>query len=125
SQTPEITNSFWEIELGQKARMSRIDVVASGSASTPNGAVLRIFDLRDQTLFQATISGMSAGSTWTTNILAPVNGRIVRIAFENGQTNDSGGYSLKLAEVQVYGDPSSSYGPGSMSAWGTAWQSST
>ena len=33
SQTPEITNSFWEIELGQKARMSRIDVVASSTGS--------------------------------------------------------------------------------------------
>jgi hypothetical protein len=123
SQTPDVTNSFWEVELGQKFRMTRIELVAPSSA--PNGLVLRIFDLRDQTLFQATVSGVTAGSTWSTNLPVPVYGRIVHFALENGQTNGVGDHRVSISEVHVYGDASPAYGPFAMSAVGTAWQSST
>jgi hypothetical protein len=123
SQTTSVPDSFWEVEMGQKARITRIDVVAASSAV--NGLVVRVYDLRDQTLFQATISGVAGGGTWTTNLPSAVNGRIVHIALENSQTNGVGTYVVELAEVRVFGDASPSFGPVTLGGAVTVSQSST
>lgn len=103
SQTPDVTNSFWEVELGRPVQMTALTVAAPSTAA--NGLILRVFDLRDRTLFQATISGVSAGNNWTTNLPAPVNGRIIRLGLENGQANGQGNHQVILSEVQVFGSP--------------------
>ena len=123
SLTADTPNSFWEVELGQKARVTRISVVAASAAA--NGLVVRVFDLRDQTLFQATISGLSGGGTWSTNLPAPIDGRIIHIGLENGQTNGAGNFRVELAEVQVFGDASPAFGPVTLGGAAAVSQSST
>jgi hypothetical protein len=109
SQTADVPNSYWEVELGRKVRVTGISVVANSVAA--NGLVVRVYDLRDQTVFQTTISGVNGGGTWTTNLPAGVNGRIIHIGLENGQANGAGNFQVELSEVQVFGDASPSFGP--------------
>jgi hypothetical protein len=123
SQTTDVPNSYWEVEMGRKVRITQISVVASSGAA--NGLVVRVFDLRDQTVFQATITGVSGGGTWTTNLPAAVNGRIVHIGLENGQTNGAGNYQVELSEVQVFGDASPAFGPVTLGGAAAVSQSST
>jgi hypothetical protein len=121
SQTTDVPNGFWEVELGRKVRVDRISIVAASAAA--NGLVVRVYDLRDQTLFRATISGVSG--TWTTNLPAAVNGRIIHIGLENGQTNGAGNFRVELSEVQVFGDASPAFGPVAVGGAATVSQSST
>lgn len=123
SQTPDVADSFWEFQMLRKVRITRIDLVAPSAA--PNGLVLRIFDLRDQTVFQATVSGVTAGSTWSTNLPAPVYGRVVHFALENGQASGVGDHRVAISEVRIYGDPSAALGPLALGAAGTVSESST
>lgn len=122
SETPDVTNSFWQVELERPVRISRI-VLYSPPGGAINNLVLRVQNLRDQTVFKATVSG--AISTWSTNLPTAIDGRIVRIALENGQTNGVGDHRVMLTELIMYGDPASTYGPDALNAVGTVWQSST
>jgi hypothetical protein len=125
SETPDLPNSFWEVELRRPYAISRIELVppsGPGYAGVANNLVLRVFDLRDRTLFQATITG---GGLWVTNLPVPVNGRIIRFALENGQANGAGDYRVALGEVKVFGDPSPAYGPVTANAAADVFQSST
>jgi hypothetical protein len=127
SETPDVTNSFWEIELNRPCRILRVELVppaAGGYAGIDNGLVLRIYDLRDRTLFQTTVD-TSGGGTWFTNLPVPIDGRIVRFALENGQANGLGDHRVALGEVRLYGDPSPSLGPVVLGAIGKVVQSST
>src|SRR4051812_43591662 len=58
SETTDQTNSFWEFEMSRKVRISRVDLVTPSIAA--NGLVVRIYDLRDRTLFRAVVSGATA-----------------------------------------------------------------
>lgn len=122
SQTQDLPDGFWEVELGRPLRMTAIEL--TGNAAYFNGLTLRIFDLRGRTLFQTAITGATGGA-WTTNLPAPVNGRIVRFARENGQTNDMGSHVLQFAEVLVNGDATPAFGPLNLGAIGTVTQSTT
>src|SRR6185436_5932846 len=58
SETTNVANSFWELELARAFRISRIDLIApSGVPYTGvvNGLVMRVFNLRDQLVFQQTV----------------------------------------------------------------------
>jgi hypothetical protein len=123
SATPDVTNSFWELELPRAYSISRLEVVPPASPSgITSGLVVRVQDLRDRTLFQSIITGTG---TWITNLPTPVSGRIIRIGLENGQLNGAGNRRVALTEVKIYGDPSPAFGPATASGAGKVSQSST
>ena len=128
SQTLNLTNSFWQMEFTRKVQLSTIELVAP-DAGIANNLILRIYDLRDRTIFQARVSGVTADSSgfgrWSTNLPPGIYGRIVRFGLENGETNGDGSLSVALCEVRAYGDPSSTVGPTEMAMAGTATESST
>src|SRR5581483_9928041 len=97
--------------------------------SLASNLVVRVSDLRDQTLFMAQITNVGTDTNghgfWTTNLPPATFGRIVHVGLENGQTSGFGDFRVILGEVRVYGDPSAPVGPMAMNAIGTVWQSST
>ena len=113
SLTQNLPASFWQAELGRTYSLDRIEVVAppTGSAASLGGSTLRLFDLDDQIVFQATLTGSGAGGTWTTNLPANTRGRSLRIGLDEAQTNAAGNYQVGLAEVRLFGDLTLPYGP--------------
>lgn len=128
SQTPNLPGAFWEYEMTRPVRISRISVVAPSGAATIGvlgGAVLRVYNLRDQLLFEIPIGPITPGSTWTTFVPPGIDGRIVRIELPDGQTNGAGDYRIALAELRISGDPSPAMGPVNLPATANVTQSST
>ena len=113
SLTQNLPASFWQAELGRTYSLDRIELVAppAGSAASLGGLTLRLFNLDDQIVFQATLTDPGAGGTWTTNLPAGTRGRSLRIGLDDAQTNAAGNYQVGLAEVRLFGDLTMPYGP--------------
>jgi hypothetical protein len=127
SATQNAADSFWEVELARSYRMSRVEIVAPSAGSLSGvvgGLTLRIFDLRDRTRFTTNVVNPGLGGTWSVDLPKGVDGRIVRLALENGSLNDAGSLQVALAEVRVFGDPSPAFGPCVPSSAVTVSQSS-
>jgi hypothetical protein len=113
SLTQNLPASFWQAELGRTYSLARIEVVAppTGSSASLGGLTLRLFNLDDQIVFQATLTDPGTGGTWTTNLPANTRGRSLRIGLDDAQTNAAGNYQVGLAEVRLFGDLTMPYGP--------------
>src|SRR5581483_10960990 len=117
SQTSNLSNSFWEVTLNRRVQISKIQLMPTAWDIASN-LVLRVYDLYGQTVFQATVNGVSTDTNglpvWSTNLPAGIYGRTVHFGLENGQTNGAGSFIVSIAEVQVFGDPSATLGPSAM-----------
>ncbi|MFO1520694.1 MAG: lamin tail domain-containing protein [Kiritimatiellia bacterium] len=104
--TQNLTDSWWEAELPTPYTMTRIEVVnTTVSPARLAGLVLRVQDIRDQTVYSTTLTNPGSGATWSVDLPAGLRGRIVRIGLEGGAANGAGDRVVSLAEVKVYGDP--------------------
>ena len=104
--TQNLTNSWWEVELGTSHTLTRIEIV--NTTATPArlaGLTVRVQDIRDQTVYTTTTTDPGSGGTWSVDLPASLRGRIVRIGLEGGAVNGAGDRVVSLAEVKVYGDP--------------------
>lgn len=127
SATAETTNAFWQCELGRTYALTRVELVTSADAlqrNAANGLVLRVQDLRDQTVFQAAVTDPGPGATWSVDLPAGVGGRIIRLGLEDAQPNGAGRHQVVLAEIMVYGDPSVAFGTVNLAAIGKPSQTS-
>jgi hypothetical protein len=128
SETANQPGAFWEIELQRTVPASRIYLVAptgAGYSGVLTGAVVRVFDLRDQLIHESTIGTVTPGGTWAVILPAGTVARIVRVELPAGQTNGAGDYRIALADLRILGDPSPAYGPLDLAATATATQSTT
>ena len=128
SETANTPGSFLELELDRYVRATRIDLVAPPGASYAgilNGTRLRVFGLRDQLLFETTVTGVEAGGTWGVILPAGIDARLLRLDLPAGQTNGRGDQRIALAEWRVLGDSSPAVGPLNLTSVATVTQSST
>ena len=105
--TANQTNAWWEAELPVPYSLTRVELVnpASGVAARFTGMIVRIQDIRDQTVFQTTVTATAAGATWAVDLPAGLKGRILRVGLENGGANGAGDRVVSLAEARLFGDP--------------------
>lgn len=117
--TQNLTNSWWEAELPVPYSLTRIELVnpSSGVAARFTGMIVCVQDIRDQTVYQTTVTATAAGATWAVNLPAGLKGRILRVGLENGQANGAGDRVVSLAEARLFGDPilTPSAGPAQLS----------
>lgn len=128
SETADEPGSFWELELSRPVTLTRIEVVAPqtpGLAGVLDGVTVRVGDLRDQVLFEATIDPVPPGGVWAVLLPEPILGRVVWIGLEPGDFNGAGDQRVALAEVRLFGDASPLYGPMTLQGVATVTQSST
>lgn len=128
TETANTPGSFLELELDRYVRASRIDLVAPAGtnyAGILNGTRLRVFGLRDQLLFETTITSVEPGGTWAVFLPPGMDARLLRLDLPAGQTNGRGDYRIALADWRVRGDPSPAAGPLNLAAIASATQSST
>ncbi len=128
TETANTPGSFLELELDRHIRTSRIDLVAPAGtnyAGILNGTRLRVFGLRDQLLFETTITSVEPGGTWAVFLPPGIDARLIRLDLPPGQTNGRGDHRIALADWRVRGDPSPAVGPLNLAAIATATQSST
>jgi hypothetical protein len=128
SETTDAPDSFWELELTRAVALTRIELVpppGAAYAGVLEGLVLRVSDLRDQVLFETTVSGVAGGGVWSLLLPEVIRGRIIRLGLDGGQVNGAGDRRVTLAEVRLFGDPSPFYGPLALGEVATAVQSST
>lgn len=127
-ETANTAGSFLELELDRHVRCSRIDLVAptgSSYAGILTGTRLQVFGLRDQLLFETTVTAIEPGGTWAVFLPTGIDARLLRLSLPPGQTNGRGDQRLALAEWRVLGDPSPAAGPLAIATITTASQSTT
>ncbi|MCW1923130.1 lamin tail domain-containing protein [Luteolibacter arcticus] len=128
TETANSPGSFLELELDRYVRASRIELVAPAGAAYAgilNGVRLRVFGLRDQLLFETTITAVEPGGTWAVFLPAGIDARLLRLDLPAGQTNGVGDHRIALADWRVLGDPSPAVGPLDLTSIATVTQSST
>lgn len=114
AETANQAGSFIEYELERSTRISRIHLVSPADpayAGTLEGVVVKVYDLRDQVVYQTTIGPVAPGDTWAAFLPPGTDGRIVRLELPAGQTNGAGDYRIALAELKILGDPAPDLGP--------------
>jgi hypothetical protein len=100
--------------MERTTRISRIDIVApadSAYAGILTGVVVKVYDLRDQLIYQTTVGPVAPGNTWAAFLPGGIDGRIVRLELPAGQTNGAGDYRIALADLKITGDAAPDLGP--------------
>ncbi len=114
SFTQSVPDSYWQARFRRRFPLTRIELVNQGGRTDHkqmDGLVLRVFDIADQTVFSATVTNPGPAATWAVNLPPGLRCRSVRVGLENGQKNGGGTYTVALAEMRIYGDPTIPYLP--------------
>ncbi len=128
AETANVAGSFWELELERTLSISRVYVTAPAGpnhAGVLDGAVVRLYGLRDQLIHEVTIDSIAPGGVWAAFLPPGIEARIVRVELPAGQTNGAGDYRIALAELELLGDPSPAFGPLDLASIGSVSQSTT
>ena len=127
SATRNTPDSYWMARFNERHVLTRVEIVSGAGRFDPSigNLVMRVCDMDEQTISQATIVDPGQGGTWAVDLPAGTRARSVRIGLENGGANGSGTHVVSLAEVHLFGYATETLGPVDLQAHATVYQSSS
>lgn len=128
SSTPDTPGSFWSVDLSRTVSASRVYLTAPAGAENAGvleGAIVRLYNLKDQIVFESAIGQIAPGGVWSVFLPAGTEVRGARIELPSGETNGAGTHRIAVADFKLIGDPSPAFGPLNLAAIGTVSQSTT